>query len=95
MSKMNVKRNKKDEQKKMMVRILCIGLVAVLLLTSGLAMATWIFQDNSNALSNADIQQMINDGVLAYDENGNLVIADPSALTLVPSEESHEGHDHD
>ena len=83
------KRNKKEEQKKLMVRIVCMVLVVALAVTSLLAMFPTLFQDNSNSYT---VEELIQMGIIEMDEDGNIYFVD-SALT--DGEESHEGHDHD
>ena len=86
----SVKRNKKEEQKKLMVRIVCMVLVVALAVTSLLAMFPTLFQDNS---SNAyTIEELIQMGIIEMDEEGNIYFVDGA---LNGGEENHEGHDHD
>lgn len=77
MTKPVTKRNKKEERKKLIVRIVCIVMVAALLLTSGLAMASWIFSDDDNYT------------ILGYDEAGNTYALDESGNIVMLDEHGH------
>lgn len=70
------KHNKKEDRKKMMVRIVCIVMAVALVLTSGLAMISWIFQDDTNNgyLTAEELQAYIDAGIISVDENGNYII---------------------
>ncbi len=65
------KRNKQEEQKKLMVRIVCWVMVAALVLTSGLAMISWIFDKDDGAMSAADLQAYIDAGLVVLGDDGN------------------------
>lgn len=84
-----VKHNKKEEQKKLMVRIVCMVLVVALAVTSLLAMFPTLFQDNTATYT---IEDLIEAGLVEVDENGNYVFVDAALETV---EEDHTGHDHD
>lgn len=84
-----VKHNKKEEQKKLMVRIVCMVLVVALAVTSLLAMFPTLFQDNTAAYT---IEDLIEAGLVEVDENGNYVFVDAALETV---EEDHTDHDHD
>ena len=85
-----VKRNKKEEQKKLMVRIVCMVLVIALAVTSLLAMFPTLFQDQAS--DGYTIEELIEAGIVELDENGNLVFVEGA---LEGTEEDHTGHDHD
>lgn len=89
MSKVTAKRNKKEEQKKLMVRIVCMVLVVALAVTSLLAMFPTLFQDHTD--NTYTIDELVQMGIVELDEEGNITFVD-GALT---TEEDHEGHDHD
>ena len=89
MTKIANKRNKKEEQKKLMVRIVCISLAVVLAVTSLLAMFPALFQNNDS-----DLQAMIDDGYLYVGEDGN-IYATEKYIEMMTQTEDHEGHDHD
>ena len=78
MNKTSVKRNKKEEQKKLMVRIVCMVLVVALAVTSLLAMFPTLFQDQSEAYTIEDLVEM---GLIEIDENGNIVFVDETLMT--------------
>lgn len=78
MNKTSVKRNKKEEQKKLMVRIVCMVLVVALAVTSLLAMFPTLFQDQSEAYTIEDLVEM---GLIEIDENGNIVFVDEALMT--------------
>ena len=86
----SAKRNKKEEQKKLMVRIVCMALVIALAVTSLLAMFPTLFQDNTS--NGYTVEELLAAGIIELDEEGNYVFVD-SALEVV--EEDHTGHDHD
>lgn len=85
-----VKRNKKEEQKKLMVRIVCMVLVIALAVTSLLAMFPTLFQDHTD--NSYTIEELIQMGIVELDEEGNLVFVDG---VLEGEEEDHTGHDHE
>lgn len=89
MNKTATKKNKKEEQKKLMVRIVCMALVVALAVTSLLAMFPTLFQDHTD--NTYTIDELIAMGIVDLDEEGNIVFTD-SALG---AEENHEGHDHE
>ena len=78
MNKTSVKHNKKEEQKKLMVRIVCMVLVVALAVTSLLAMFPTLFQDQSEAYTIEDLVEM---GLIEIDENGNIVFVDEALMT--------------
>ena len=85
------KRNKKEEQKKLAVRIVCLVLVVALAVTSLLAMFPTLFQDNSSSYT-LTIEDLVEMGLIEVDENGNIISIDESLTTET---EDHEGHDHE
>lgn len=88
MNKVNTKRNKKEEQKKLAVRIVCLVLVVALAVTSLLAMFPTLFQDQSAPAYTID--DLIAMGLIEIDEDGNIIFTDEAL-----GDESHEGHDHE
>lgn len=83
------KHNKKEEQKKMMVRIVCMVLVVALAVTSLLAMFPTLFQDHTD--NSYTIEELMAMGIVELDEDGNLVFVDG----VLDGEEDHTGHDHE
>lgn len=107
MNKTAVKHNKKDEQKKLMVRIVCLVLVIALIVTSLLTMLPSLFQT-----VDPELQAMIDAGYVYLAEDGSYYYTDEylELLTGLLTEvedgtaatedgatetESHEGHDHE
>ena len=101
MSKTVVKHNKKEEQKKLAVRIICMVLVVALVVTSLLAMFPTLFQT-----VDPELQEMIDAGYVYQAEDGNYYYTDEyidmltamlseAEVTTTEGEESHEGHDHE
>ena len=90
MSKTNVKHNKKEEQKKLIVRFVCMVLVVALVVTSLLAVFPSLFDDHSNEIS---LEEMIEAGIVYQGEDGNYYFAEEYLAT--EGEEDHTGHDHD
>lgn len=107
MTKTAVKRNKKEEQKKLVVRIICIVLVVALVVTSLLTMFPSLFQT-----VDPELQAMIDAGYVYQAEDGNYYYTDEylEMLTGLLTEvedgaaaaedgaeetEDHEGHDHE
>ena len=93
MNKTVTKRNKKEEQKKLMVRIVCMVLVVALAVTSLLAMFPTLFQDHTD--DSYTIDELIQMGIVELDEDGNMVFVDGALNGGEDSTESHEGHDHE
>ena len=87
MNKTVVKRNKKEEQKKLMVRIVCFALVIALAVTSLLAMFPTLFQQETTY---STIEEMIEAGILYQNEDGSYSYTEEYLNSI-----SHEGHDHD
>ena len=101
MNKPVAKHNKKEEQKKLIVRIICIVLVVALVVTSLLAMFPTLFQT-----VDPELQAMIDAGYVYQAEDGNYYYTDEyielltaalddAEVVTTESEESHEGHDHE
>lgn len=101
MNKDTVKRNKKEEKKKLMVRIICMVLVLALAVSSLLAMFPSLFQT-----MDPELKAMIDAGYVYQAEDGNYYYTDEyiemltaalSEANVVPAEgeENHEGHDHE
>ena len=94
------KHNKKEEQKKLMVRILCLVMVVALVLTSGISVIAGLFQkDVSEVLADQGMT------MLGYDEAGNIYALDAEGSIVLVDEHGHvltttetgetEAHDHD
>ena len=92
MSKSETRRNKKEEQKKLMVRIVCMVLVVALAVTSLLTMFPSLFQQQ-DGYSDADIQAMLDAGMIYQAEDGNYYFTD-DFISMMEMED-HEGHDHE
>ena len=101
MSKTAVKHNKKDEQKKLAVRIICLVLVVALVVTSLLTMFPSLFQT-----VDPELQAMIDAGYVYLAEDGNYYYTDEyidmltaaletAEVDTAEAEESHEGHNHE
>lgn len=101
MNKPAVKHNKKEEQKKLIVRIICIVLVVALVVTSLLTMFPALFQT-----VDPELQAMIDAGYVYQAEDGNYYYTDEyielltealgdAEVVTTESEDSHEGHDHE
>lgn len=72
MSKTVTKRNKKEEQKKLAVRVICLILVVALAVTSLLAVFPTLFQQNEGPT----LQELIDAGVVYLGEDGNYYFTD-------------------
>lgn len=100
MSKMTNKVNKKEERKKMMVRIVCMVLVVALAVTSLLAMFPTLFQS-----TDPELQALIDAGYVYLGEDGEYHVTDAYIEAMIsaatpedgePAEtEDHTGHDHE
>ncbi len=90
MTKVTNKKNKKEEQKKLAVRIVCMVLVVALLVTSLLAMFPSLFQDDTP--QTYTIEDLIAMGLIEIDEDGNIVFKDNSMFEVT---ESGEEQDHE
>lgn len=102
MTKVPVKHNKKEEQKKLAVRVICLALAVVLVVTSLLAVLPSLFGSNIDP----ELQAMIDAGYVYQAEDGNFYYTDEyiemwtaamaEAENLsTEAEESHEGHEHE
>ena len=87
MNKTAAKRNKKEEQKKLMVRIICMVMVVALAVTSLLTMFPSLFQKDEAYT----IEDLLAAGVIYQGEDGNYYFTEEYLST----EESHEGHNHE
>lgn len=81
------KRNKKEEQKKLMVRIVCMVLVIALAVTSLLAMFPSLFQQDQGY----SMEELLEAGIIYLGEDGNYYFSEEYLTTT----EDHEGHDHE
>ena len=88
MNKTTVKHSKKEEQKKLIVRIVCIAL-AVLMVVSSLGGLVSSMLTSGDSYS---IEEMLANGIVYLGEDGNYYFTDEYLHSL---EEDHEGHDHD
>ena len=86
----SAKRNKKEEQKKMIVRIVCMVLVIALAVTSLLAMFPTLFENHTD--NSYTIEELIQMGLVELDEEGNLVFVDG---VFDGEAEDHTDHDHE
>lgn len=93
MTKAMPKRSKKEEKKKLAVRITCLVLAVALIVTSVVAIFSSFFQDNSG-YTTYTIDDLVAMGYIEVDEEGNIIWLD-SALTGETDDHDHEGHDHD
>ena len=94
MTKVTPKRNKKEEQKKLAVRIVCLALVVMLAIGSLIGI-TGLFQGEQIP---AELQEMIDLGYVYKADDGNYYYTDEYInlfTELVTETESHEGHDHE
>ena len=92
MTKTTVKRNKKEEQKKLAVRIICLVLVAALLVTSLLAMFPSLFQQEESY----SLEDLVNAGIVYLGEDGNYYFTEEYINSYsTETTEDHEGHDHE
>ena len=90
------KRNKKEEQKKLAVRVICLTMVVILAVTSLLAVLPSLF-GNTDAEYQAQLQAMVEAGMIYLAEDGNYYYTDEyiSLFSELTTEEDHEGHDHE
>ena len=84
MNKTTVKHNKKEEQKKLIVRIVCMVLAVALIITSLITVM-------GTGTTEYTLEEMIQAGIVYQGEDGNYYFTEE----YLASEESHEGHDHD
>ena len=85
------KRNKKEEQKKLYVRIACIALAVVMVVTSLLAVIPSLFQSSIDP----EMQALIDAGYLYVGEDGTIYATEAYIDLLTQSAEDHEDHDHE
>lgn len=88
MNKTVTKHNKKEEQKKLAVRIICLVLVAALAVTSLLTVFPSLFQQDDGY----SMQELIDAGVVYLGEDGNYYVSEEYLAIEI---EDHEGHDHE
>lgn len=88
MNKTATKRNKKEEQKKLIVRIVCMVLVVALAVTSLLTMFPTLFQQEPSY----SMQDLIDAGVVYQGEDGNYYFTEAYLDTAAeePVEETQE-----
>lgn len=67
MNKTVTKRNKKEEQKKLAVRIVCMALVVALAVTSLLTVFPTLFQQDDTY----SLQELVDAGIVYLGEDGN------------------------
>lgn len=90
MTKTAPKHNKKEEQKKLAVRIICIALVVVMAVTSLLAMFPALLQGNDDTVVYT-MDDLIAMGWVQVDEDGNYIFVGDGTVTP----ETDDGHNHD
>lgn len=93
MTKAAPRRSKKEEQKKLMVRITCLVLAVALIVTSVVAIFSSFFQDNSG-YTTYTIDDLVAMGLIEVDEEGNITFVD-GALTGETDDHDHDHEDHD
>ncbi|MDD6051096.1 MAG: hypothetical protein PUC00_07485 [Clostridiales bacterium] len=87
MAKVSTKPNKKEEQKKLAVRIVCLVLVVALAVTSLLAMFPYLFQRNDDGYS---VEELLAAGVIYLGEDGNYYFTDEYLHAIEDTEHDHE-----
>lgn len=92
MNKHESRRSKKEEQKKLAVRIVCLVLVVALVVTSLLTMFPSLFQQN-DGYSEAELQAMVDAGMIYLADDGYYYFTEEFLSTT--ETEDHEGHDHE
>ena len=88
MNKTATKHSKKEEQKKLMVRVVCLVLVAALVVTSMLTVFTSLLDTHDHEYT---LEDMVEAGILYLGEDGNYYVSED----YLTSEEDHTDHDHD
>lgn len=83
MNKTATKRNKKEEQKKLIVRIVCMVLVVALAVTSLLTVFPTLFQQEQSY----SIQDLVDAGIVYLGDDGNYYFTDEYLSTEVESVE--------
>lgn len=91
-NKTAVKHSKKEEQKKLMVRIVCMVLVVALVVTSILAMFPYLF-DSHNHAEEYTLEDLVEAGIMYIGEDGNYYMSEE--YITEESTDIHEGHDHE
>lgn len=79
-----VKVSKKEEQKKLIVRIVCLVLAVALIVTSLITVL-------GTGTTEYTLDEMIEAGIVYLGDDGNYYFTEE----YLASEESHEGHDHE
>lgn len=87
MTKTVTKRNKKEEQKKLAVRIVCMVLVVALAVTSLLAMFPSLFQQDEGY----SIEELLEAGIIYQGEDGNYYFSEE----FLSVTEGTQTHDHE
>ena len=83
MNKPAVKRNKKEEQKKLIVRIVCMALVVALAVTSLLTVFPTLFQQEQSY----SLEDLVEAGIVYVGDDGNYYFADEYLNTGSEAEE--------
>lgn len=86
MAKVSTKPNKKEEQKKLAVRIVCLVLVVALAVTSLLAMFPYLFQRNESY----SVEDLLAAGVIYLGEDGKYYFTDEYLHAIEDTEHDHE-----
>lgn len=86
MTKTTAKSNKKEEQKKLVVRITCLALAVALAVTSLLAMFPTLFRNEDEY----SIQELINAGVIYQGEDGQYYFTEEYINSLETEDHDHE-----
>lgn len=86
MAKVSTRPNKKEEQKKLAVRIVCLVLVVALAVTSLLAMFPYLFQRNDSY----SMQELLDAGVIYLGEDGNYYFTEEYLHSIEDTEHDHE-----
>lgn len=80
------KTNKKEEQKKLAVRITCLVLVVALAVTSLLAMFPYLFQHEDEI----SLQELLDAGIIYLGEDGNYYYSEEYINSLGVETEDHD-----
>ena len=92
MSKGTQKQSRQEEQRKAMVRIICLVLVVVMAVTSLLAVFPMLF----NSGIDPELQAMIDAGYAYVDEDGTIYLTQEYIDLMTGDEpDAGDGHDHD
>lgn len=96
MSKPVIKRNKREERKKMIVRIVCIALAVLMLVSSLGTVIYYMAASNDNTYT---VEELIEAGIMYVDEEGNYQFSqeylDAQAAADDHDHDEHEGHNHE